>query len=296
MPCRSGPRTVFWIEPVVLRTGQPARTEFREAVTLPLRWKIVAGLKVIAQGEARDRVIAWPMDLPVGSYRLHLSDASLLSEQVPFIVAPPKAFGGDFDRSWIMAVQLYGVRSSRNWGMGDFTDLEGLIELAAGLGAGGVGLNPLHALFDDRPADCSPYSPNSRLFLNALYIDVEKLPEFSLNAFAHDSDAAARLRESDIVDYLAVAEAKWRALRLAFATFKADPERRTSGGVRKISRRARRVAVALRLFRGPQAQIQGAMVGMAGTVAAPARYRKREASRRPRRCRDRIRRIRAMGG
>jgi 4-alpha-glucanotransferase len=221
LPVRAPHR--FLDRPVVLRSGQPGRTEFRDAVTLPLQWKIVAGLKVIARGEAGDRAITWPADLPVGSYRLHLTDASSLSEEVPFIVAPPKAFGGDFDRSWILAVQLYGVRSSRNWGMGDFTDLEGLIELAAGLGAGGVGLNPLHALFDDRPADCSPYSPNSRLFLNALYIDVEKLAEVSPGAFLDSSDAIARLREGNIVDYAAVAELKWRALRLAFATFKADP-------------------------------------------------------------------------
>ncbi|MHB8268555.1 4-alpha-glucanotransferase [Bradyrhizobium sp.] len=220
--------------PVVLRSGQPSRTEFRDAVTLPVGWKIVAGLKVIAQGETGDRVIAWPMDLPVGSYWLHLTDASLLSEQVPFIVAPPKAFGGDFDRSWILAVQLYGVRSSRNWGMGDFSDLESLIELAAGLGAGGVGLNPLHALFDDRPADCSPYSPNSRLFLNPLYIDVEKLAEFSPSAFVDGSDAIARLRESNIVDYVAVAELKWRALRSAFAAFKAHPKTKRQGTFAKF--------------------------------------------------------------
>jgi 4-alpha-glucanotransferase len=221
LPVRSPHR--FLDGPVVLRSGQPARTAFRDAVTLPLQWKIVAGLKVIAGGESRDRTVTWPADLPVGSYRLHLTDASLLSEQVPFIVAPSKAFGGDFDRSWILAVQLYGVRSSRNWGMGDFTDLETLIELAADLGAGGVGLNPLHALFDDRPAACSPYSPNSRLFLNPLYIDVEKLAEFSPSAFAGSGAAIARLRESDIVDYVAVAEAKWQALRLVFAIFKAGP-------------------------------------------------------------------------
>jgi 4-alpha-glucanotransferase len=220
LPIRAPHR--FLDRPVVLRPGQPLTTEFRDAVTLPLQWKIVAGLKVIARGETGDRTIAWPTDLPIGSYRLHLTDASLLSEEVPFIVAPAKAFGGDFDRTWLLAVQLYGVRSPRNWGMGDFTDLEGLIELAAGLGADGVGLNPLHALFDDRPADCSPYSPNSRLFLNALYIDVEKLPEFSV----HDArnDAISRLRQSDIVDYVAVAELKWQGLRSAFAAFKANPK------------------------------------------------------------------------
>ena len=82
------------------------------------------------EGETDGRTIVWPDDLPVGAYRLLLTDAARRSEEVPFIVAPPRAFGGDFDRGWLLAVQLYGVRSARNWGMGDFTDLEGLIELA----------------------------------------------------------------------------------------------------------------------------------------------------------------------
>jgi 4-alpha-glucanotransferase len=179
---------------VVLRFGRPGRSELKQAASLPLRWKILTDLKVIAEGEVGDRngdtadrnsntgdregdtgqrVIVWPSDLPEGSYRLQLTDASSFTEEAPLIVAPPRAFDGDFDRGWLLAVQLYGVRSARNWGIGDFTDLEGLIDLAGQLGADGVGLNPLHALFDDRPTDCSPYSPNSRLFLNPLYIDVE---------------------------------------------------------------------------------------------------------------------------
>ena len=207
---------------VVIRCGQPARTEFAEAARFPLRWKIVAGLAVIAEGETGHRIVDWPEDLPIGSYRLQLTDASSVTEEVPFIVAPPRAFGGDFDRCWLLAVQLYGIRSARNWGIGDFSDLEGLIELAAQLGADGIGLNPLHALFDDRPADCSPYSPNSRLFLNALYIDVERLAEFVPAAFAESGSTIAELRQGDLVDYTAVAELKWRALRLAFERFKAD--------------------------------------------------------------------------
>ena len=208
---------------VVVRSGQPLRTELSQAAVPPLRWKIMAGPKVMARGQTCDRVIAWPSDLRVGSYRLHLTDASSVTEETPLIVAPPRAFDGDFDRCWLLAVQLYGIRSARNWGIGDFTDLEGLLELASQLGADGVGLNPLHALFDDRPADCSPYSPNSRLFLNPLYIDVEKLPEFEPGAFAENSDTIVRLRQSDIVDYAAVAELKWRGLRSAFEVFKTNP-------------------------------------------------------------------------
>lgn len=212
----------FLGETVVVRSGRPARTELKQAATLPLRWKIVADLKVIAQGETHDRVIVWPPDLPEGSYWLHLTDASSFTEEASLIVAPPRAFGGDFDRCWLLAVQLYGVRSPRNWGIGDFGNLEGLIELASSLGADGIGLNPLHALFDDRPGDCSPYSPNSRLFLNALYIDVERVPGFQPDAA--NSDPLTKLRQSDIVDYVTVAGLKWRALRSAFEAFKANPD------------------------------------------------------------------------
>ena len=43
----------FSTAPVVIRSGQPARTELCQAAKLPLRWKIAAGQKVIAEGEAR---------------------------------------------------------------------------------------------------------------------------------------------------------------------------------------------------------------------------------------------------
>src|SRR5207253_7507483 len=74
LPVRTASR--FVDAPVVLRSARPARSVLCDAVTLPLRWKIVADLKVIAQGEATDRTIAWPNDLPAGSYRLHLTDAA----------------------------------------------------------------------------------------------------------------------------------------------------------------------------------------------------------------------------
>ena len=214
-------------EPVVLRCGRPAHGELSPAAALPVRWKIMSDGKPVATGEASGPSLVWPQNLPLGVYRLHLTDANSLAEELPLIVAPEKAFAGDFDRGWLMAIQLYGIRSVRNWGIGDFTDLESLIELAHDLGAAGIGLNPLHALFDDRPGDCSPYSPNSRMFLNPLYIDLERLPEFSPTSFPERDELTPRLRQSETVDYVAVAGLKWRALRSSFAGFrsKASPER-----------------------------------------------------------------------
>ena len=210
--------------PVVIRSGRATRTRLSEAVRLPLRWEISSGPKVAARGESDQNIIVWPQDLPVGSYRLKFTDATSVDEEVPLLVAPARAFGGDFDRGWLLAVQLYGVRSARNWGIGDFTDLAALIEFAGELGAEGVGLNPLHALFDDRPTDCSPYAPNSRLFLNALYIDVEQIAEYRPGPATDD---LARLRSGTVVDYAGVAALKWRALRAAFEVFRAerDPAR-----------------------------------------------------------------------
>jgi 4-alpha-glucanotransferase len=97
-----------------------------------------------------------------------------------------------------------------------------LIDLPPAWEPTGVGLNPLHALFGRPPGRLQPYSPNSRLFLNPLYVDVEKLPGFQ--RAGETNDALARLRAGDIVDYAGVAELKWRALLFAFQTFKANPK------------------------------------------------------------------------
>jgi 4-alpha-glucanotransferase len=142
--------------------------------------------------------------------------------------SPRQAYQGPAGRWWMLATQLYGVRSQRNWGHGDFSDLLALIELAAELGAGGVGVNPLHVLFEDRPGEPSPYSPNSRLFLNPLYIDVEAIPDFAHGRTSAITTAVERLRQAELVDYVGVADLKQRGLRLAYEAFAshATPERR----------------------------------------------------------------------
>ena len=138
---------------------------------------------------------------------------------------PHLAEGG---RLWGMSLQLYGLRSSTNWGIGDFTDLAELAEMAGAAGVAALQLSPLHALFSARPAHCAPYSPSSRLMLNPLYIDVAAVPEFQHSAagqrylkgpqFVQRLD---QLRRQPGVDYPGVAALKQPALRIAFEEFMA---------------------------------------------------------------------------
>jgi len=189
----------------------------------PLRWRIIADGK-IAEGEGTSPLLRLPL-LQDGVLQLHLTVASPggdRSEAACLIVCRDRAYQGRQTapaRMWALAVQLYAVRSLRNWGHGDFTDLAALIDLAGDLGAAGVGLNPLHALFEDRADDASPYAPNTRLFLNPLYIDVEALPEFPGLKAAHLQGEIDHLRQLEIIDYAAVADVKMRALKLIYEVF-----------------------------------------------------------------------------
>ena len=174
-PPRMLPRTV------VIRGQADRSLHLSVPEGLPLWWEIWSEQK-IADGEDVSPVLHLPQGLPHGVFRLHVrvaAPAGPLTNVACLVVCPDRAYqGGETapPRMWALAVQLYGVRSSGNWGHGDFSDLITLIDLAADVGASGIGLNPLHALFDDRAHEASPYFPNSRLFLNPLYIDVAAVP------------------------------------------------------------------------------------------------------------------------
>jgi 4-alpha-glucanotransferase len=209
---------------VVMRSGAECHPPWLPGAAMPIDFAVYRDAPDGLHETARANAGHWPFStqqLASGVYRLKLVDARGERDEVPLIVAPTRAFGGDFDRVWVVAVQLYGLRSDTNWGIGDFGDLRALLRWAAKAGAAGIGLNPLHALFDDQPADCSPYSPSSRLFLNPLYIDVASAPGFSGDLIPDLERRCAVLRQPDLIDYRGVAELKWTALRAAFARFMA---------------------------------------------------------------------------
>jgi 4-alpha-glucanotransferase len=151
------------------------------------------------------------------------------------------------ERRWGIAVQLYGIRSVRNWGIGDFSDLKTLVRLAAARGADFVGVNPLHALYAAEPRRYSPYSPSSREFLNVLYLDPEALQAFAISPAAQRRlietdfhERLATLRAAALVDYEGVARAKDEMFRLIFADFAAlcarDPQHPLVAGFAQFSK------------------------------------------------------------
>src|ERR1700746_1334475 len=47
---------------VWVRSGRPSQSESREPVAFPVRWRIMSGSKLIAQGEVHNRTILWPAE------------------------------------------------------------------------------------------------------------------------------------------------------------------------------------------------------------------------------------------
>lgn len=161
------------------------------------------------------RLFVPPFPLLIGRHRLDLRVESGEQASLPLIVAPRHCHLPADSRLWGMTLQLYGLRSSRNWGIGDFADLQQVAQCMGSMGAAAVGLNPLHALFPQWPNHRSPYSPSHRQFLATHYLAIEAMEDFAACAEARqmlaNEDVQQRLkaaRQSALVDYVQVAALK----------------------------------------------------------------------------------------
>src|SRR6185295_3049786 len=208
---------------VIVREGSGSEKRLGASGGFPLRWTVLAEHNPIASGVGAFSSLSLPNHVPPGTFQLAVKHAGKPDEdKTCLIVCPGRAYQGQSDtprRMWALAVQLYAIRSQRNCGHGDFGDLEQLIDLAAELGAAGIALNPLHALFDDHADGASPYSPSSRLFLNPLYVALANVPEFGGPQAASVNETFDEFRERSILDYRELAAAKARALGLAYRNF-----------------------------------------------------------------------------
>ncbi|MEI2266721.1 4-alpha-glucanotransferase [Erwinia sp. CGal63] len=182
------------------------------------------------QGRVNGKMtLTLPESLPGGYHQLTLSQAGQ-SWACRLIVAPKRCYEPEAllagKKLWGVCVQLYTLRSARNWGIGDFGDLSTLVQGIADRGGAFVGLNPLHALCPGNPEAASPYSPSSRRWLNVIYIDVNAVADFHASAAAQrwwrafaTQQALQAAREAALVDYAQVMALKLKALRFAWPQF-----------------------------------------------------------------------------
>ena len=141
--------------------------------------------------------------------------------QARFIVCPRRARATE-ERVTGIALSLYGLRSARNWGCGDFTDLHSAIDVLAPSGAAFIALNPLHAIPNRQPYNTSPYLPQCSFYRNFIYLDVERVGGIEIDA--ETEREIQELRASELVEYERVAQLKLRVLRDLFDRFPGSVE------------------------------------------------------------------------
>lgn len=164
------------------------------------------------------------LKLPLGYHTARARKATMR-----LIVTPDRAYAPAPGKHAGLGITLYGLRSNRNWGIGDFRDLIDLIDWAVPeLHVDFIALNPLHAIHNRRPYNTSPYLPNSIFYRNFIYLDVEDVPGFDRIRAEFESPencaARVRLRESPIVEYELVAALKRRSLELIFEAVPPGPD------------------------------------------------------------------------
>jgi 4-alpha-glucanotransferase len=173
-----------------------------------------------------------PVEVPLGYHRLKISINGRSTGESYLIVCPDRAYlpenlqGGG--RTAGFNVTLYGLRSDRNWGCGDFTDLRSLTDWASiEIGVGFIGLNPLHALHNRVPYNTSPYLPLSIFYKNLIYIDIESVPECNSSRCAQRllhspgiQESIRKLRKAEFVQYQDIDRLKRRFLKVLFREFR----------------------------------------------------------------------------
>jgi 4-alpha-glucanotransferase len=211
---------------LALESGKGTTGEFRPRQLEPLAEREIDGVRYLRAA------FDWRAPLPAGYHRFTLQRSDTGAEATTTLIVTPGCCYLPAElqagaRVWGPALQLYALRSARNWGAGDYTDLSAAIAQCSARGADAVGLNPLHALYPHNPSHASPYSPSSRLFLNTLYIDVTEVPDFNECAAAVELHGSpdfqaqlARLRGASLIDYAGVSAAKAAVMDLLYAHFR----------------------------------------------------------------------------
>lgn len=222
--CPLDPVHVIWdgaLPDLILRLPAPIRAEnFELEITLEdgerrAVWGAVEELPIVQRRELRrelytKRALRLPADLPWGYHRVEFRSGEIEAETTiirsPLCAAP---FGKNGPHPPVgLFMPLYALRTGRDWGAGDYTDLGALCRWAEERNFSAVGTLPLLPAFLEEPFQPSPYAPVSRRFWSEFYVDPTAAPEFencaqvrALIAGREFQEGIASARTAENVDY-----------------------------------------------------------------------------------------------
>jgi 4-alpha-glucanotransferase len=189
---------------------------------------------VLEDGRARDmrleedcdgHALADAVEEP-GYHRLEIDDAPTLLAIAParcFTVENALGAEGERARAFGLTAQIHALRTQGDGGAGTFAGVRALAQSAARAGADALALSPSHAQFTADPHHYAPYSPSSRLFLNAAHIDHEATFAPARIAACADraglADLLPELEARELIDWPAVAQARRKLNAALFEDF-----------------------------------------------------------------------------
>ena len=135
--------------------------------------------------------------LPLGRHELTVDGETVWILSAPQALPLPP-------RGWGVTLPLYGLRGPDQGGLADYADLATAARAFGAVGAGFLGINPVHAGFGFDPVLISPYSPSHRGFLSTRHIH---------------APGDTHGESGPLVDYEAALPARRAALETAYRAF-----------------------------------------------------------------------------
>ena len=209
---------------ITAESDKPSAIEFRASPAKPA-WILIEEDGTVHEGELAKGEVSLDLPaLPMGYHRLRFGE-----RETTIISAPPRCWEPDTlqgeTKLWGTAAQIYSLRSERDFGISDYSDVGLAAEHIGRLGGAFLGLSPVHALFASDRSKISPYSPSSRLFLESIYIDPTAVEGFSQSGAGKLLEAPemqerlTRLRNAQLIDYAEVWALKRPLLDTLWAHF-----------------------------------------------------------------------------